>query len=185
MVNPSSIQVITVHRYPRTWLRQIERVGLALALIVAILAIILEITLAFVAGPLLCGMAVFTAILLIPLLMRTVLHPEIDVTADGLLLRPMLWSSQFVAWRDLTQIIAHPLVVNDPAMGRTLHGKNYRPREGGLCRVRPRGGLSPVYRLGGGLAGARTAPAFAIPSTTHTDYPVLLDAIRAHVASKV
>src|SRR5258708_2138267 len=185
MVNPSSIQVITVHRYPRTWLRQIERVGLALALIVAILAIILEITLAFVAGPLLCGMAVFTAILLIPLLMRTVLHPEIDVTADGLLLCPMLWPAQFVAWHDLTQIIAHRLVVNDPPMGRTVHGKNYRRREGVVILVNPRARLSPVYRLVGGLAGAKTSPAFAISSTTHTDYPVLLDTIRAHVDSKV
>src|SRR5258708_33685814 len=185
MANPSSIRVITVHRYPRPWLRHIERVGLALALIVAAVAIILELTLAFVAGPLLCGMAVFTAILLIRLLMRTVLHAEIDVTADGWLLRPMLWSSQCVAWRDLTQIIAHPLVVNDPAMGRTLHGKNYRPREGVVILVHPRARLSPVYRLVGGLAGARTSPAFAISSTTHTDYPVLLDTIRAHVDSKV
>ena len=185
MANPSSIQVITVHRYPRPWLRQLERAALALALILAVVAIILEIAMAFVAGPLLCGMAVFTAILLIPLLMRTVLHPEIDVTADGLLLHPMLWPAQFVAWRDLTQIIAHPLVVNDPAMGRTLHGKNYRPREGVVILVDPRARLSPVYRLVGGLAGARTSPAFAISSTTHTDYPVLLDAIRAHVDSKV
>lgn len=181
MVNPSSRQVLTTHRYPRPWLRKIERIGLALAEITAGAAIVLEITLAFIERPLLCGMAVFTAILLIPLSMRTVLHPEIDVTADGLILHPMLLRAQFVAWEHLTRIVAHPLVVNDPAMGRTLHGKNYRPREGVVIIVDPRAGLSPAYRLVGGLAGAGTLPAFAISSTTHTDYPVLLEVVVRHV----
>ena len=175
--------MITAHRYPRPWLRQLERAALAFGLILAGAAIVLEVALAFVAGPLLCGMAVFTAILLIPLLLRTALHPEIEVTADGLLLRPMLWRPQFVAWHHLTRIIAHPLVVNDPAMGRTLHGKNYRPREGAVIVVDPRAGLLPVYQLIGGLAGAGNSPAFAISSTTHTDYPVLLDTIRAHMSA--
>ena len=172
--------MITVHRYPRPWLRQLERAALVLALILAVVAIILEIAVAFVAGPLLCGMAVFTAILLIPLLLRTVLHPEVDIVADGLVLYPMLWPAQSVPWDALTGITLHPLIFNDEVMGRTLHGKNYRPREGAVILVSPDARLWFPYRIIGGVAGAGNTPAFAISSTTHTDYAELVAAIRQH-----
>src|SRR5690242_16942304 len=114
---------VTVFRYPRPWLRRVVSRALALSLVIAVVALVAEIILVFVVGPLLCGIAGFTAILTIPLLMRTVLHPEIEIVGDGLRLSPMLWPPQTVRWGDLTGIIAHPLVYNDPAMGRTLHGK--------------------------------------------------------------
>ena len=113
--------------------------------------------------------------------MRTVLHPDIDILPDGLIVRPMLWPAQNVKWVDLTGITAHPLVYNDEAMGKTLHGKNYRPREGAVILASRDAGLWFPYRIIGGVAGAGNTPAFAISSTTHTDYPQLIVAIRARV----
>ena len=69
------------------------------------------------------------------------------------------------------------------ASARHLHGKQWKPREGAVVVVKREAGLWPVYRLVGGLAGVGSSPAFAISSTTHTDYPALLEAIHAHVAS--
>ncbi|MEP7288369.1 MAG: hypothetical protein ABI947_21675 [Chloroflexota bacterium] len=172
---------LSEHHYPRRWVRRgVERV-LALAVPLTAGAIIAQIGLAFIAGSLLLGTALLTAILFIPLLMRTVLHPEIEVCADGLRLHPILWRDQFVVWDAIVGIVDHPLLFNDEAMGRTLHGKRYRPREGAVILVAGSARLLPLYRILGGVAGANNATAFAISSTTHTDYPLLLEAIRSHL----
>lgn len=173
------------YRYPSPLIRKTISRLLALALILMTLAIPLQVILAVLTpAPLCIGTALFTAILLIPLLMRTVLHPEIDVTGDGLILYPMLWPSQFVSWSALEGIVPHPLVFNDDAMGRVLHGKRYRRREGIAVVVAPEVGLVPAYRLVGNLAGVGNRPAFAISSTTHTDYDALVALIRSRVAAE-
>jgi len=174
-------QTLSEHRFPRPTIRRITARLVGLGLIVTITAIIGQLVLALVIGPLLCGTAFFTAMLLIALLQRTVLHPEITVTDNGLRLQPILWQAQSVPWSALAGITDHPLVFNDDAMGRLLYGKRYRRREGLVVLVRPEAGLSPIYRLIGGLAGAGNTPAFAISSTTHTDYETLVSAIRAHL----
>jgi len=154
---------------------------LALSLGVAALAILAQIALAFTVGPLFFGTALFTAILMIPLVQATVLHPEITTSAEGLTLRPMLWQPRFIPWSALTGTTAHPLIFNDPGTGRLLHGKNYVPREGLVVFVDERAGLQAVYRLVGSLAARGNRPAFAISNTTHTDYNLLCGAIQAHV----
>src|SRR4051794_24169185 len=93
--------IISEHHYPHPAIRRIIAGLLAIALVIDVLALIVELVLGFLAGPLLFAMAGFTAILLIPLLMRTVLHPEIELTANGLTLHPMIWKAQFVAWENL------------------------------------------------------------------------------------
>ncbi len=170
------------HCYPRPWIRRLVERLLTLTLNLALVAVVVQVILAFFAGPLLCGMAGFTLILMIPLLMRTVLHPEIQLTGDGLILRPMLWPAQFVPWSAITGVLAHPLVYNNDSTGRLLHGKNYRPREGVVVVV-DSPDLLPFYRLVGELAGAGNKPAFALSSTTHTGYDQLLQAIRTHLNS--
>ncbi len=97
----------------------------------------------------------------------------------------MLWRAQDVPWAALAGITDHPLVFNDDAVGRLLYGKRYRRREGWVVLVKPEAGLSPVYRLIGGLAGAGNTPAFAISSTTHTDYETLVSAIRSHLPDSI
>lgn len=175
--------VISVHRYPHRRIRRAIEWLLRIALIIAAVAIVVEIVLGLVVGPLFLMMALFTAILIIPLLMRTVLHPEIKITADGLTLHPTIWKDQFAPWTALEQQVEHPLLFNNEATGRLLHGKRYRPREGMVIVVSDSIRLSPVYRLVGSLAGAGNRAAFAISSTTHTDYEVLRDAIMQHLAA--
>ncbi len=171
--------ILSEHRFPRPTIRRITAWLLAVGLAAAVTAIVIQLILALVIGPLFCGMAFFTAMLLIVLLQRTVLHPAITLTESGLRLQPMIWRAQLVPWSALAGITDHPLVFNDEAMGRLLHGKRYRRREGLVVLVKPEAGLLPVYRLIGGLAGAGNTPAFAISSTTHTDYEALVSAIRA------
>ena len=173
--------IVSEHRYPRPVVRRLVSRLLAISLVLAAVSILAEIVLAFAIGPLLCGMAFFTAMLSIVLPQRSVLHPEIRVAADGLNVQPMIWRAQVVPWNALAEIVAHPLVYNDEATGRLWHGKRYRPRRGIVVLVRPEAGLWPVYRLIGALAGAGNRPGFAISSTTHTDYDSLEQAIRGHI----
>lgn len=175
--------VISVHRYPHRCVRRLIEWLLLITLIIVAMAIVVEIILGLVVGPLFLMMALFTAILLIPLLMRTVLQPAIELTADGLTLHPMIWKAQFVLWAALERQVEHPLLFNNEATGRLLHGKHYRPREGMVIVVNDHAGLSPVYRLVGSVAGAGNRAAFAISSTTHTDYEVLRNAIMQHLGA--
>jgi hypothetical protein len=176
-------EIESEHFYPRPWLRRIVERLILVTLVLALVALAAQIILALIVGPLLCGTAVFTAVLIIPLLMRSVLHPEVSITADGLILRPMLWSTQTIPWSAITEIVAHPLVFNDEGTGRLLHGKNYRPREGVVVIVDPSAKLLPIYRLVGELAGAGNNTAFAVSSTTHTNYDQLIETIRQHTDS--
>src|SRR5206468_3559283 len=105
------------HHYPRPRVRRIITRLSVIAFAVAALAVLIQFGLALTVGPLFCGTAVLTAILIIPLAMRTVLHPEISVYDDGLSLHPMIWPPQFIAWDALRGIVSHPLVYNDEAMG--------------------------------------------------------------------
>ena len=174
--------IVSEHRYPRPIVRRLVSCLLVISLVLAAVSILAEIVLAFAIGPLLCGMAFFTAVLSVVLLQRSVLHPEIQVTADGLFVQPMIWRAQFVPWHALAEIVAHPLVYNDEAMGRILRGKRYRPRAGVVVIVKPGAGLLPLYRLVGALAGAGNRPGFALSSTTHTDYDGLVQTIRGHLS---
>jgi hypothetical protein len=181
MQNPD---ILSTHRHPRPFVRKIVAGALGGAILLMLFAIPCQMSfMAFFSAPLCIGTAVFTAIMLIPVCMFPVLHPEIEVTEDGLLLHPMLWPAQFVAWNKIEGIVPHPLVFNDDAMGRVLHGKRYRRREGIAVVVARDARLTHVYRLVGNLAGVGNRPAFAISSTTHTDYTALVVVIRSHVAA--
>jgi hypothetical protein len=143
-------------------------------------AIFLQGILAVILGPLFLGTAFFSALLLIPLLIETVLHPHLTVQDAGLYLKPQVWRRvDFVRWEDITALVPHPLIYNDVAMGRTLRGKNYRPREGVVIVLRHTSSILPFYRLIGSLAGRGLSPAFAISTTTQPDYTALLAAIEA------
>jgi hypothetical protein len=176
-------EIVAEYRFPHPRIRQSVAWLLALGLMAAALAILIQLLLIPFAGPLLCVSALLTAVLAIPLLLQTALHPEISIASDGLILHPMLWPPQFVAWTALTQIVAHPLVYNDPAMGRVLYGRHYHPREGAVVVLNPAANVWPVYRLVGQLAGAGNVPAFAISSTTHTGYESLIGLLREHLAT--
>jgi hypothetical protein len=175
---------MTIHEHPRPWLHRLTDRLLAAILILGGLAIIAQIGMGFTVSVLFFGTAFFTAILMIPLLLQSVLHPTIIVRDDGLTLRPMLWPEQVIRWDQMTGIIAHPLIFNDEATGRHLYGKKYRAREGVVVVVDTQARLWPIYRLVGGVAGVGNTSAFAISSTTHTGYTELFAALRTHVPER-
>jgi len=131
-------------------------------------------------GPLFFGTACLTVLLMLPLLLQSVLHPEVTLTPEGLRLRPLLWRQEAVPWTALKGITAHPLIRNNALMGRILHGKKYRPREGHVILVERGAGLPAPYRILAWLVGAQHCTAFAISNTTHVRYEALLKAITAH-----
>jgi hypothetical protein len=173
--------VVSEHRYPRPLVRRLVSRLLAVTIALAVVSIA-EVILALFVSPLLCGIAFFTAILVIPLLQRSVLHPEITVTDDGLYVQPMIWRAQLVPWDCVAEIVAHPLVYNDEAMGRVLHGKRYVPRQAVVVIVKSDAGVWLIYRLIGALAGAGNRPGFALSSTTHTSYDALIQTIRGRLS---
>ncbi|HVO41903.1 MAG TPA: hypothetical protein VMT34_04735 [Aggregatilineales bacterium] len=135
--------------------------------------------LAFTVGPLFLGTAFFSALLSVPLLLGTVIHPEIAVQEEGLYLKPLLWRRHDrVLWEHIAAIVPHPLLYDDPAMGKTLHGRNYRVRRGVVIVLAHGTPVLPLYRLVGSVAGLGLIPAFAISTTTLRDYDVLLEMIQ-------
>lgn len=134
------------------------------------------------AGLLFCGTLFFTALLFIPLLAQSVLYPEITVTDDGLLLRPMVWRAQFVPRASIAGIAANPFIRDNPALGRLLHGRNYRPREGMVVLVNGSARLLPFYRLIAPLVGGNTLRApygFALSNRAQANYAALARVISA------
>lgn len=178
--------LLSQHHHPHLRLRRATTRLIILALITAVVALIIQaalILLLWPAGILFCGTLFFTAILTIPLLIAATLHPEIDVTAEGLYLRPMIGSVQFVPCRSLIALAPHPLIAKGAPgqMPFFLYGRKYRPPEGALIVVARDANLSPVYRLVGGLAGTRYA--FAISTTAHKDYTALHEVIARWVTN--
>ncbi len=159
----------------------------ALSLVLCSLAVLAQLLLAVLSGALgvlFAISAAFTATLLIPLVLQSVLHPEIRLSADGIWLRPMIWREQFVPRRALLRCAPHPLIASseaNAALERLLFGRGHRRREGCAIIV-ARDALPPPYRLLARLAGAPEAAAFAISSTTHRDYDRLGQAIAALLA---
>lgn len=172
---------ISFHGHPRPILRalaaRLVAAGLALALLGAVGQLVLAVVLG-AAGVLLWVSAVLTLGLAAVLLAFASLHPEITAFGDGLLLRPLVGRPVRVPWAALLAIEPHPLVFNNEGPGRLLHGKNYRPRDGLLVVVRPGAGLPARYQLVDLVTGGPARPAFAISSTTYTDYEHLARLIR-------
>lgn len=159
----------------------------ALGIIFCSLSVILQLLLAILSGAfglLFLISAAFTAALLIPLVLQSVLHPEIKLNADGLWLRPMLWREQFVPRQALLRCVPHPLISAseaNAALERWLFGRKHRRREGYAILV-ARDALPLPYRLLARLANAPHAAAFAISNTTHRNYDELCQAIAALLA---
>jgi hypothetical protein len=169
------------YRHPQPRQRRALARLTALLLVLLTAVSLVQVGLAIALGGLLFfGTAFLTALLMLPLLLQSVLHPEITLTPEGLRLHPLLWRPQSVPWSALKGMAAHPLIRDNALMGRILHGKKYRPREGQVILVERGAGLSILYWMLAWLVGAQTCAAFAISSTTHTRYEALLKAITAH-----
>jgi hypothetical protein len=166
-------------------MRRFARASALMGLILVALGVLSQLAMVVLLGkPLLLGTAFFTLILAVPLLLQTVLHPEVIETADGLRLRPLLWREQRIGWAQVCELVPHPLIYEDVVNQRKLYGKDYRPRRGVVVVVEPHAPLSPLYRIVGGLSGAGWRPAFALSTTTHTGYDDLLALIEQHLEQR-
>ncbi len=167
----------------RRALARLTALGLILCCAASLAQLILA-SLSGALGALFLLSALFTATLLIPLVLQSVLHPEIRLSAEGLWLRPMLGREHFVPRHALLRCVRHPLIPEseaNAALERWLFGRQHRRREGYAIIV-ARQALPPQYRLLARLAGAPEAAAFAISSTTHRSYDQLCAAIAALIA---
>lgn len=123
--------------------------------------------------PLLPLAAAFLGTLAAPLLLLSVLHPQITVFEQGLWLKPLLWRGSWLPWGALTGLHDHTLIQRDR---RT---RWERERNGYL--ITATGALPLVYAVVGLMAGLGARRAFGIAAHSHRDYPALLSAIRRHL----
>jgi hypothetical protein len=182
----SEPEFISHHPYPRPIIRRLARTSAVLGLVLIAFGIAAQLLLAVLAAqlrPLLIGTILFSLILTIPFWLQTVLHPEVSVTNDGLVLRPLLWPPQPVAWAQVRAVVPHPLLYEDVLTKRRLHGKGYQPRQGLVIVLSADAPVRWQYRLVGGLSGCGLRRAFAISSTTHRDYAQLVATVREHLAA--
>ncbi|MEL7674931.1 MAG: hypothetical protein AAGU78_14420 [Chloroflexota bacterium] len=123
--------------------------------------------------PLLPLAAVFLGALAAPLLLLSMLHPQVTVYERGLWLKPLIWRASWVPWGALAGLHDHTLIQ------RGKRTRWDRARDGHLITVA--GALPPVYAVVGLMAGLGARRAFGVATHSHRDYPALLSAIRRHL----
>lgn len=123
--------------------------------------------------PLMPLAAIFLALLAVPLLLLSVLHPHVTVYERGLWIKPLLWRGSWVPWEAITGLHEHTLIQREK---RTRWD---RAREGRIITVDQ--ALPPVYAVVGVMAGLGWARGFGIASHSHQDYAGLLSAVRRHM----
>jgi hypothetical protein len=175
--------ILSVHDHPQKWRRRLSELLTIVALSAVAIISLTQLLLAITVSPLFVGTAVFTVILALPLLLQSVLHPEITVVEAGLYLRPLLWRQDYITWDRISGLSEHPLLYQDPVMERKLHGKNVKLRQGHLVVLDRDASALWLYRILGGIAGLRWRPAFAISSSTHRDYERLVELITERIVS--
>lgn len=153
-----------------------------IGMVVIVIAVALQLVLAVWIAPLLLGTAGFTLILLIPLLLHSVLHPEVAVTERGLSVRPLIGKSQAIPWSAIIGLAPHPLLPDaqtDQLLARKLYGKKAGGRTGIVVLLKQKALDWPLFQLVGQMADAGLCPAFCLSNTTNRDYDQLLVAIQA------
>jgi len=167
-------QMLSDHAHPRPALRQVT--GWLVAAGLLGIAVGVAGLLALGIGyrlPLLPLAAIFLVTLAAPLLLLSVLHPQITVYERGLWLQPLIWRGSWVPWDALAGLHDHTLI---------QRGKRARwdqAREGHLITVA--GALPAVYAVVGWMAGLGNRRAFGIASHSHREYAALRRVIRQHV----
>lgn len=161
------------HPYPRPALRRLTGLVVTAGLAAAAFGVIGLVVVGVALGlPLLPVMALFLAVLIVPLLLLTVLHPAITVYERGLWLQPLVWRGVWLPWEAITRLEDHTLIRRGKEKDR--HVEHF----GKLIVVDD--GLPRVYVVVGIMAGLGTARAFGISTLGHADYKALLNAIQRH-----
>lgn len=180
MPKPAPRTGISEHGHPRPVQERLTQYGALALLVVMLLAALVQFALGLLGLPLVFIMGLFTLLLAAPVVMLTTITPAVTVTPQGLLLKPVLWPGQSVAWDQIRAVKPNPLL---PPAGaeigrRTLAGRaNYRPAEG-LLLVIP--SLPVYYRIAGLFAGEGFIGVIGLTNRAHSDYARLARVVQAH-----
>jgi len=165
--------LISHHPHPRPTLRRITAELVAVGLIGDAFGVLSLLVLGIALRlPLMPLAAFFLAMLAVPLLQLTVLHPHITVYEYGLWIKPLLWPGRWIGWEAVSRIENHTLI---------QHGKRTRweqEHDGRLIVVNQ--GLPRLFEIVGIMAGLGRVRAFGISTHSHTNYPALLNSIQQH-----
>ncbi len=154
-------------------------------LVIMTITIPLQIGIALSLGlPLLMLSALLTALLMVPVMMGLSNTPPVEVSDDGLLIQPLIWREQFIAWENVEAVKDYPLLPtsDQEVERRVLSGrKTYRPAEGKMLVVR---GLPFQYRTTGFFVGERGKTVIAVTNRSHAHYERLIQRIEKHYKSQ-
>jgi len=171
---PAHGALISDHPHPRPALRRITSILVMLGIAGDIAGVVGLLVLGIgYALPLLPLMAIFLAVLLVPLIQLAVMHPAITVYERGLWLQPMIGRGVWLPWDTVTRVEDHTLIHRGKSRDRD------REYFGHLIVADQ--GLPWPFAAVGLMAGFgwRTRT-FGISTHSHTDYNTLRSAIQRH-----
>lgn len=172
--SPQTGARLSDHPHPQPGLRRVTGWLIAAGLLGIVAGVVGLLALAIgYRLPLLPLAAIFLATLAAPLLLLSVLHPQVTVYEQGLWLKPLLWRGSWVTWSALAGLHDHTLIQ------RGQRTRWDRARDGHLITVA--GALPPMYAIVGLMAGLGVRRAFGVATHSHRDYAALLGAIRRNL----
>lgn len=173
----------SVHKHPAPQSNRMTQYILAAAMLLVILAVPAQIALGALIrdGSLFIVTGLITSLLLLPLLMATTATPPVVVGDDGLMVQPVLWKAQFVAWDAIQEVRPYPLL--PPTDSETLRKgfvgrRNYQPADGKMLLIPT---LPVYYRVTGFFAGAGWTPVIALTNRSHTNYDTLIKQVTRRI----
>lgn len=146
------------------------------------LSVPLQVLLAFVTGgSLFLLTAPLTLLLLLPLAMLVSVSPPVEISREGLLLRPVIWPERLVRWDEIKAVKTYSLLPpeDSEAVRRAMVGRKKYQAAAGIMLIIPT--LPVQYRAAGFFAGEGFTPIIAITNRTHTGYDYLVKQITASV----
>lgn len=170
-------------KHPQSY--RLRMAGLSLLLAVMLLAVPLQVLLAVLTGGLLFVLTALMLLLLcVPVLVGIFATPPLDISDEGVCVRPFLGRARFIGWAQVDALKPYPLLPrpDQETERRALVGRTrYRPAEGYMLVLR---GADWQYRLTGYLCGEGLRGVVAFTNRSHADYESLLKRVRAHVPSR-
>lgn len=156
--------------------------ALSALLFVMLLAVPLQVLLAVLTGGLLFVLTAFMLLLLcVPVSVGIFATPPLEVSDEGVRVRPFLGRARLIAWSQVDALKPYPLLPrpDQETERRALVGRaRYQPAEGYMLVLRE---ADWQYRLTGYLCGEGLRGVVAFTNRSHADYDALLKRIKARV----
>jgi len=174
----------TTHTHPRPTIDRIAQYGALAFLVLTAALFVWQILLALNGLPaaLLLLTVLTMALLIVPALWLTTATPAVELTGEGLIVRPLIWRARSIAWSDIRAVKPYPLLpeAQGERMRKAFVGRRkYVPAKGVMLVVPS---LPWIYRCTGFFAGEGFTPVIALTNRTHTDYDRLIKGVRTRTA---